>query len=396
MIPCSQDFLTAMKSPIKQAFLKFEFYDSKMNYINEFTKQITNDDIGSISVDSSRPIRRNFSFTLLNKNNEFTWGEDKLLWIDKRVKTYTGLKLRNGNIEYIPQGVFILSEPQDSHTQDGKKTVVSGQDKMFLYTDKRGKFKFETTVEVGVNIGTAIKTLAAKTGETQFNFDTVTETVPYTLTYQPNDNLYQAISDLALLAKCQVYYDVFGFLRLKKIDLNDFDSQPVTWSYKYNDPNERFYAGNVRKMDESQLANHIYVCGGSSQTATCSYELVVTETKTIWKDSPYSIERLGDILYLHNDGNPDGLLTTKDECFWRAKFELRARLGYAEKLSLSISPNYLHDVYDVIEIDDPENNVSGKYLLESFSLPLKPDLMSCECIKYRKVIDNWDFIPMEA
>ncbi|MFB5759115.1 DUF5048 domain-containing protein [Paenibacillus medicaginis] len=392
MINCSQDFLNALKRPIKQLYVKFEFYDSKMNYINEFTKQVTESDTGSIDVNGDDPVRRNFSFSMTNKNDEFTWGEQKLIWIDKRVKVFVGLKLANGNIEFIPQGVFILNEPKDYHTIDEKKTVVSGQDKMWLMTEKRGKFKYETTIETGANIGTTIMTLAGKVGETLFNFDRVTATVPYKITYQPNDSIYDAIEELALLAKCQVYYDVYGYLRLQNIDLNDFDSNPAVWSYIYGDENERFYAGNVREMDESDLANHIYVLGGSSNTATCSYELIVTEKDNRWKDSPYTIEKIGDVLYTHNDGNPDSLLTTNDECKWRAKYELMKRLGYSEKLSLSIAPNYLHDVYDIIKIEDPENNVTGKYMIESFSVPLSPDLMSCECLKYRKVIDNWDFI----
>ncbi|WP_397331627.1 hypothetical protein [Paenibacillus sp. JSM ZJ436] len=374
-------------------FLKFEFYDSKMNYINEFTKQITESDLGSISVDYSRPIRRNFTFSLMNKNNEFTWGENSaLIWIDKRVKVFTGLKLKNGTIEYVPQGVYILTEPSDSHTIDSKNTVLTGQDKMYLLTDKRGRFKFQTTIEVGANIATTIKMLAGKVGETQFNFDTVTETVPYTLTYEPNDSIYDAVQELAQLARCEIFYDVFGFLRLKKIDLNDFDSQPVTWVYRYGDPNEKFYAGNVRKMDETNLANRIYVLGGSSQTATSSYELVVTETNPLWANSPYTIEKIGDIIYGHNDFKPDPIISNVEDAKFRAKFELMKRLGYSERLTLNIAPNFLHDVYDVIQIEDETNNVTGKYMLESFTLPLKPELMTCECLKYRKLLSNWDFI----
>lgn len=392
MINASADYIAALKYPIKEAYLKFEFYDHKMNYINEFTKQITDNDLGQISVDASRPVRRNFNFSLVNKNKEFTFGEDNLIWIDKRVKVYTGLKVRNGTIEYIPQGVFILSEPTDSHNSNGKITSVSGQDKAYLMTGNRGKFKYETTVEVGAKITDTIKILAGKVGETQFNFDNVTETVPYTLTYQPNDSIYTAIKELATLGKCQVYYDVYGFLKLKRIDLNELEQQPIVWTYKYGDPSERFYAGNVRKMDESLLANHIYVLGGSNQTATCKYELIVTESDPLWKDSPYTIEKIGNIMFFYNDGNPSSILTTDEECKWRAKYELMQRLGYSERLSLSISPNYLHDVYDVIEIIDDENDVSGKYILQSFNIPLRAELMACECSKYKKVISNWDFI----
>lgn len=392
MIPCSQDFLNAMRAPIKQVFLKMEFYDSKMNYISEYTKHITENDLGDISVDYDRPVRRSFSFSLINKRNEFTWGEDKFIFIDKRVKLFIGLKLNNGEIEFIPQGIFCISEPQDSHTLNGKMTTINGQDKGILMSGNRGKLKTKTTLEIGLNIGTAIKILAGKVGETMFNFDKVTATIPYTLDYEAGSSIYEAINDLALLAKCQVYYDVFGYLRLKNIDLNDFDTLPVVWSYIYGDESERFYAGNVRKMDESSLANHIIVYGGSSETASSSYELLVTEGDPLWADSPYTIEKIGDILYGHNNLNPDPLISTNDEAKWRAKFELMHRLGYSEKLSLTIAPNYLHDVYDIIQIEDNENNVTGKYLLQSFSIPLKPEMMSCECLKYRKVIDNWNFI----
>lgn len=391
MISCSQDFLNAMKAPIKEVYVKFEFYDSQMNYISEFTKNIVSSDSGTISVDSSRPVRRNFSFSLFSKNKEFVFGDDKLIWIDKRVKVFIGLKLKNGQIEYIPQGVFILSEPEDRNTLDGKVTTITGQDKAWLMSDKRGKMITETTISAGANIATVIKLLAAKVGETLFNFDEVTETVPYEITYQPNDNIYTAIEELALLAKCQVYYDVYGFLRLKKIDLNEFDQLPIVWNYK-NDGIDRFYAGNIRKMDETNLANHIVVLGGSSQTAVCNYALTVTNQNPLWVDSPYSIEKIGRLTYFHNDGNPDPLLKTNDECLWRAKYELMRRLGYNENLSLSISPNFLHDVYDVIEITDNENNVEGKYLLESFSIPLNPQLMNCNCSKIVKVIEDWDFV----
>ncbi|KAA9007396.1 hypothetical protein F4V43_02595 [Paenibacillus spiritus] len=392
MLPCSADFLKALKSPIKEAYLKFEFYDYKMNYINEYTKYVTKNDLGSISVDSNRSVTRNFSFALNNKKNEFTFGENQLVFLDKRLKLFIGLKLRNGTIEWIPQGVYLLTDLQDSHTKDGKITTISGQDKGYLFTGNRGKLKTQTTLEVGLNIGTAIKMLAGKVGETMFNFDTVTSTVPYALTYDAGSDLWSAITELADLAKCRVYYDVYGYLRLKNIDLNSFETEPSSWSYKYGDINEKFYAGNVRKLDESNLANHIVVYGGSGGTASSRYELIVTESNPLWKDSPYTIEKIGDLLYGHNDFNPDPLLDA-NSCLWRAKYELMKRLSYTERLTLNISPNYLHDINDVITIEDHENNLYGdKYLIESFSIPLKADIMQIECLRYRKVIENWNFI----
>lgn len=392
MIPASNDFLRAMTSSIKQLYLKLEFYDSKMNFLDEFTKKVTRGDIGSISVDRNRPIRRSFSFTLDNTNGEFNWGEENLVWIDKRVKVYTGFKLLNGEVEYIEQGLFIMSEPQDSHNFEGKKVTISGQDKAYLMTGNRGKLINELIIEEGANIGNTIKILAEHVGETLFNLDPIDAVVPYELTFQSGDNIHTAIEELALLARCEVYYDVYGYLRLKKIDLNEFEKYPSVWSYKYGDKSEKFYAGNVRTFDESNLANHIRVLGGSGQTAEVLYDLEVTESVELWKDNPYSIEKIGRITHFHNNGNPDGLITTEDEAKWRAKWELMQRLGYAERLELNIAPNFMHDASDIIEIEDRENSVFGKYLIESFQLPLSPQLMTCSCVKYRNIIEDWDFI----
>jgi len=391
LYPVSDNYIKTVLSPRqKEVFVKIEFYDSTMRYLGEYTKQVSKNDIGSISVSMDRPIRRSFSFSLDNTNGDFTWGEQNLIWIDKRVKVYTGLKLLDGTIEYVPQGVFIMTEPQDSHDFNGKRTSINGMDKAYLYTDKRGKFVNETTIANNTLITEAIKTIAQ--GETLFNFDNIATRTPRELTYAPSDNRWQAIEELAKFAECDVYYDVDGYLRLRKIDLNEFDAQPVVWSYKYGDPTERFYAGNIRKMDDSGLANHIRVIGGSSQTPSVLYDLVVDENNPLWVDNPYSIQKIGKVTYFHNNGNPDFLIDTTEKAKWRAKYELMKRLGYAERISLSISPMYLHDAGDVIEIIDAENSVQGKYLMESFQVPLNPQLMMCECIKYRKVIDDWNFI----
>lgn len=729
MINCSQDFLNTLNNPIKQVYLKFQFYDNQMKFIESFEHEVTSSDLGMINVDIDKPIRRSFTFSLNNLKNIFDFGEDKLIWLNKRVKLFIGLKLYNGELEYIPQGVYILTEPRQTHNKDGKKTTLTAVDKAYLYTDKRGKFLYETKIEEGIKVSDAIKIIAKD--ETMFNFDIGIDTeVPYELTYQAQDNRWRAIQELAEFAQCQVYYDVHGFLRLKKIDLNNIQNYAPVWSFFIGD---KYYAGSVRVLDEGNLANRIMVLGGSGQTAIASYMLTVdeefklvytdskqdylgtftdtvatkdglrlnntvyisdnfegleldidkwttyihnnsgyvnvndrlvistyagseysgagvftkntysksgyieidfdwisgnhhekafiphvvicpsnstresnygyrntnflrlalgdkdtdTEKRTklvletpnttlgtgvidvskgenkhikiylncdnrnilvyfdnnetplisatlsatdfnnlssnfifemyntnkntmsseifknviikggfykltgsfesypidlsivgiattslvnwdqvlnnqtinikiaystdngstwgdwidiinnsnlpniiqgsilsstklkykvdfitsdnkispiiklfnfyieseLWKNHPYSIQNIGDILYFHNNGNPDGLITTNDEAKWRAKWELMKRLGYTEKISFNSAPHYLLEGGDIIELEDLENGISkSKFMVTSFNLPIKPDLMTIECIKENKVIDDWDFI----
>jgi hypothetical protein len=72
---------------------------------------------------------------------------------------------------------------------------------------------------------------------------------------------------------------VNGYLRLKKIDLNDLWLYPPTWTYTYGDISDRFYAGNMRRFDDTILSNHIRVLGGSSQYAEVLFDLKVDENE---------------------------------------------------------------------------------------------------------------------
>ncbi|MGD6876761.1 hypothetical protein [Bacillus infantis] len=396
MISASQNFINTMKFGNYSIHIKIELYDHNYNYIKEISQQVDSD-LGSLTINNDSPIRRSFTIDLDNSLGEFIFGEENLIWINKRLKLFLGLSNWKNEIEYIPMGVFVLSEPSDSHTLDGKSATITAVDKAYFMTDKRGKFVNEQIIETGTKITDAIRIIASHVGETLFNFDNVTDTVPYELTYGGEDNRWDALEELATLAKCTISYDVYGYLRLKKIDLNAFENEPVTWEYKYGDPTERFYAGNVRKFNESNLANHIRVLGGSSDTAEVIYDLKVDENDpaygNLWKGNPYSIQQIGLVSYFHNGNSPDSLITTASEAKWRAKFELMNRLGFAEEVELSIAANFLHDVDDVIYLEDHENGITGhKYLIQQINLPLSPSIMTMNLIRYRKLLDNWDFI----
>jgi hypothetical protein len=388
MIPYSDNFKKALLSSKKTLYIKMEMYNSEMNFIESIEKQVSENDIGNISVDKSRPIRRNFSFSLVNKDNKYTWGDKNTIWIDKRVKIYTGLKLKDGTIEYLPQGIFLLTEPQSQHSPSGNITSISGVDKAYLYNDKRGKLINNLTIAEGISVTTAIKTIAE--GETLFLFDNVTETVPYELSYNAGENRWKIMSDLAAFAKAEIFYDVNGYLRLKKVeDLNDLQNESAVWSFTKGD---MFYAGNVRKMDESNTYNHFIAIGGGTETEVVRDEIIITESNPIWANSPYSIEKIGRCVYFHNDGNSDSLLTTVEECHWRNKYELMNRLGYSEQISLNIAPLFVLDASDIINVEDSENGVTGRYMVNKFDIPLKPQLVTVECSKEVEIVTDWSAI----
>jgi hypothetical protein len=392
MISASDTFINAMQSPLTQVYIKLELYNSSYEYISEITKEVQSD-LGTLNISVDSPIRRSFSLSLDNSLGEFIFGESNLIWIDKRLKLYLGLKTWKNDVEYIPLGVFVLTQPQNQHTLQKNNTTINAVDKAYFLTDNRGKFVNNVTIQTGAKITDSIRLIASEVGETMFNFDDVQDTVPYELTYSGSDNRWKALQELATLAKCEIFYDVYGYLRLRKIDLEYFDNEPISWSYVAGDPNEKFYAGTVRQLDDTNLFNDIVVLGGSSDTATCSYRLTVDETNPIWAGHPYSVQKIGWSTFLWNNGNPDGLLTSNDDCKFRAKYELMHRLGFTEKVQLTIFPNYLHDVSDVVFLSDPINGIEGsKYIIQQINLPLAPSQMTMNVVKYNRVISDWNFI----
>lgn len=390
MIPCSDGFLSALKQNTKQPYLKVEIYDNQMNYIDEISKYFIQSDAGNISVDRNRPIRRSFSFSLSNLNGKYTWSETSLIWIDKRIKVFIGLKLSNGTIEYIPQGVFILSTPQDEHTLTSNKVSLQGYDKAFLLTGNRGKFGTDVTLAKGLAVTQAIKTISQQSGETLFLFDDVTDTLPYDFTYTSSDNRWTALQAIADYAKCEIFYDVNGYLRLRKLaDLNDLQNYSSVWNFSLGD---NFYAGNVRKMDDTNLYNDFVAVGGGTATATVRDQITITTSNPLWANSPYTIEKIGRITYFHNSGNPDPVLITQSDCHFRNKYNLMQYLGYSEVVDVSIYPHYLLEPNDVVDIEDPTNNVTGRHLINKIDIPLVPSIVTMEILKQNNVVTDWNSI----
>lgn len=359
----SQAFIEQMIAPVSQVKVKLQLLDNNDNVIEEITPRLIE---GSISVDKDRDIRRTATLTIENSDNLFTWGEDKLIWLDKRFKLFVGF-----GAEYIPQGVFVVTNPEALSRPAERIVTIQGNDKAYLLAGSPiGKFVNETTIQKGVKIGTAIKQLAE--GISKFLFDNCDVTVPYDLTYSAGEARWKAMKELADLAVYTLYFDTNGYLRFRP--QRDLEKTPPCWTYKPED--YTLYAGSNKRLDDSELCNHILVIGGSSQTAT-----VTAEAKDDDPDSPTSIQRIGSRLYIHG---PDPLITTKELAQARADYELQKRLAIAERVDLELVPNYLHEAEDVIELIDPNNEINDRYELVRFTIPLRAQKTQAEAVRIRR------------
>ena len=318
MINASDSFKEAMNNSIAEVYWKFELLDKNLNVLDTITTDVSYDDIGDISVDSTRDIHRQVTIQLNNHSGKFVWNENALIWIDlKRVKIYVGLQTPNG-IEYVCLGVFILSSPENNSSPTENSTTIVGSDLWYLLTDNFGKYTNITTYDAfekdkddnilydddnqpiyktekdkdGKTIynsdGTPklykitnyIKSILENVGITKYIIDDCDSYLTTELTYQIGDNRGQAIKDL--VAKCyseldnyfyEAYFDVNGYFRFQKY-MKPTEIAPVA-TYKIEDGTA--YAGSTRSLDDSSLFNDIIVVGGSGDTAEFRTQLTVDE-----------------------------------------------------------------------------------------------------------------------
>lgn len=381
-----------LQAPSLSIKLKLELFNHNWEYQGEITEDVSGD-IGEINCTNQSAIRRSMSLNLTNDTKRYLYGENKLLWLNKRIKVYLGISAYGRPFEFIPQGTFVLSSPSNYNGLNGTLASIELQDLAYLYTDKHGVIKNYLELASGLKITDAIKLVANGGYSTRFLFDDIQDTIPYTMSYNPNTSRWQIISELAQKAKCHVYFDVEGLLRLRKIDLAEVKNYPEVWSFKNRDKNEKFYVESTRRLEDSNLANCVMVLGGNANTSIFLYDIEIDETADPkWVGHPYSIQRLGRIQYFHNDGNIDGVIDTQELATYRARYELMKRCGYDEILSMTIHPHYLLEPDDVIYVFDEDNAVDSRYMIETISIPLSPQNMTMECRRENRYFTDWDIV----
>ena len=98
----------------------------------------------SLNIDGSSAVRRtcSLSFVALEEENDLT-DIDNLLSINKKVKIEVGIKNSFSNkydndIFWFPQGIFVVTEPDISHSESGCSISITCKDKMALLNGECG------------------------------------------------------------------------------------------------------------------------------------------------------------------------------------------------------------------------------------------------------------------
>jgi len=93
--------------------------------------------------------------------------------------------------------------------------------------------------------------------------------------------------------------------------------------------------------------------------------------------SNFTIERIGDFIYQHNQGTPDSLLEWTWQLKNRVIWEFQKRLSYAQQFSFQTKPYYGLDAYDIITIHDRLMDIiDERFRIDTINIPLNGNYMN--------------------
>lgn len=229
--------------------LKIEKLDSAENVIEQKTMKL---DGGKVDVGNGGT-RRKCSFDLTE-----ALPSD---WQANRWKLYYGYKgVEDMEIKYVPLGVFIPINPEETESQNDYITSFQGVDKTKLFSD----FELDNPVTFtsGTLVRDIVKTVAGWFGETKLILAVGLGTLGADFTFEEGSTAEQLLNTLVSSFNAEWFYNPDGYLVARK--RTDPETRPVRFAMDAaHDP---LYISSTTSVDDDNYYNKCTVVGGKTDT----------------------------------------------------------------------------------------------------------------------------------
>lgn len=237
---------------------------------------------GSISCNLQNGQRRQADVTLSNLTGKFDYSINNL-WFGQQIALDEGLLLPDGTEFYLPQGVFYISNPQESFMPNAKTVTLPLVDK-WAYLDGTlfGNLEGIYEVPVNSNIFTAMSSVLAFDRGNGIPVDNVPPVFtnyfnnmstalpdgssismllsPYTLRVDADNGTYADIlTGLATMLAAWIGYDQTGTLRIEPSQDDILDvNKPILYAFT---PNEAQLLGATYTVKNTDVYNDVIIMG---------------------------------------------------------------------------------------------------------------------------------------
>lgn len=233
---------------------------------------------GSISCNLQNGQRRSASVTIANVDGAYDYAVNKV-WFGQEIRLSEGLILPDGTEFYLPQGVFLIKEPQETLKPNDRKVTYPLVDKWAnLDGTLMGKLDGTYEIPLNSNIFTAIASLLSQDrGNGQpidriapiftdyYNENNIAVTSPYTLRVDSDSGtLAEVILGLNTMVAGWIGYDATGTLRLDPSQDDILDTtKPVQWAFT---PTQQEFLGASYTVKNGDMYNDVIINGAALDT----------------------------------------------------------------------------------------------------------------------------------
>ena len=320
-------------------------------------------DSGRVTVNTSNSVRRTCEIHLTTDRTTANLvpdnGFDYLAPFGNQLRLYRGIQFNDGSTEYIPLGVFVITEVNVADTNSGVSMTIMGEDKSIIVS--RNKWTSPYQMVNGTLESSLTTMLQNRYPDIEIDFPTTNVTVNQVVLGA--DSQLDPWKDAVLIAQLvgyDLYFDVKGVCTMKQFPTLDAASVVATYKegsnttvteIKRNISTKETYNGVIYTIEGSQVTTPIRVEVWDEDTTSPTYRYGV------FGSVPTFIST--------------NLIGTSAEAIKAASLLLNTYIGAQEAIDVTAIVDPSLDVNDVIYIKSSGSKVDRTVIIDSLDIPLE-------------------------
>jgi len=319
-------------------------------------------DSGKVSVSTSSAVRRSCEVHLTTDRTTTNLvpdnGFDYLAPFGNQLRLYRGVQYADGTQEYIPLGVFVITEVEVKDTNDGVSLSIRGEDKSIIVS--RNKWTSSYQMVSGTLEASLTALLQNRYADITIDFPTTQVTInQIVLGADSNLDPWKDAVMLAQLVGYDLYFDVKGVCTMRQFPTLDAASVVAT----YEEGNGTTITSIDRKISTKETYNGvIYTVEGSQVTTPIRVEVWDEDTTS----PTYRYGVFGSVPTFITTN----VIGTSADAIKAASLLLNTYIGQQEQITFESMVDASLDVNDVIYVQSEGSKVDRTVIIDSLDIPL--------------------------
>lgn len=320
---------------------------------------------GSVMISTDSAARRTCSVSLVTDrttanlvpDNDF----DNLTPFGNELRLYRGVQFANGTKEYVPLGIFVMTDVVIKDTNEGVAIDVEGTDRSLIIS--RAKWTAPYQMVTGTLEDSISALLSDRYPDVQTAFPTTNVSINQVILGTENDNdPWKDAVEICELVGYDLYFDADGVVQMKQFP--SLDGAVVVRLFE--EGNGTTALSLERSISTNETFNGvIYTIQGSEVPEPIRVEAWDEDTSS----PTYRYGKFGEVPTFVETS----LLSTEDEAITAALNLLNSYIGAQETIAWTALVDPTLDVQDVVYIKSNGAKVDRLVILDDLEIPLSPE-----------------------